>query len=114
MKVGLKLFIPCFCALLVSASSCENQDETVTEEEVSEINDGIRAVVTTQFLDDGCEVLLEIQESEEKALLLPIELDERFKIDGAELLITFHSSRIMQSTCQIGRPVVLDMVKLVE
>lgn len=100
--------------MLLSTSSCEDQVKGDTKEEISDIENGTRAIVNMKFVDDGCDVLLEVQENGEKVLLLPIELDDQFKVDGVELLITFHSSRIMQSICQIGRPIVLDKVELVD
>lgn len=114
MKTVFRIFIPCFCAMLLSASSCENQVKTETKDEISDIESETRAIVTTKFLDDGCEVLLEIQENGEKVMLMPIELEDQYKIDGRELLIKFHSSRIMQSSCQIGRPIVIENVRFVD
>ena len=114
MKVGLRYFVWCFCALLLSSSSCEDGADTSPTEEIVEQENGTRAIVITTFSDEGCDVLLEIQENNKKVLLLPIELADQFKVEGLELFITFHSSRIMQSTCQIGRPIVIDQVNFVD
>ena len=114
MKSGLRIFVWCFGAMLIGFSSCEN-DVTIdpVAENVDQKN-GTRAIVITTFIDEGCDVLLEIQENDKKVLLLPIELADQFKVEGLELLITFHSSRIMQSTCQIGRPIVIDQINFVD
>lgn len=99
--------------LIISLFACEEANNSSAKEVQTELK-GTLAVVTTRFQNEGCEVLLEIEEEGEKVLLMPIHLEDSFKVDGKQLEITFHSSRIMQSNCQLGRPVVLDLVKFVD
>lgn len=113
MKSGLRIVLCCLGVLLFAAASCEDQVNENSKDEILNFENGIRAIVTTKFVDEGCEALLEIQENGEKIMLLPIEFDEMYKIHGLQLLITFHSSRIMQSTCQIGRPIVIEKIQLI-
>ena len=114
MISGRRIAHWCFAAMLFVASSCEDQVKTETKDEISDLESETRAIVTTKFLEDGCEILLEIQENGEKAMLLPVDLEDEYKVDGIELLITFHFSRIMQSECQIGRPIVIENVRFVD
>lgn len=76
--------------------------------------DGVTATVTTEYASEGCGILLEIQEEGKKQLLLPIELDKKYKVHGTRIKITFHPSRIMQSDCHKGIPIAIDNIKLVE
>jgi hypothetical protein len=109
----MRLVFLLIVALVLSSSSCQQVVESNPEkEEVSETT-GTLAVVTTEFSDEGCPFLLEIEENGKKVLLMPIELDEEFKKDGLRVSIEFHFSRIMQSECQKGRPIVLDSINLV-
>ena len=112
MGVFVRIVIT-FLVVVALFSSCTNTDNSVSKEEITLFTDGFIAKVTTDFQDDGCEVLLELEENGERALLLPIDLDEKYKVHGLEVLITYHSSRIMQSTCQNGRPIVIDSIKLI-
>lgn len=101
--------------VVLSSSSCEEaaqSDTTPVEEELSG-ETGISAIVTSEYADEGCTFLLQIEEEREKVLLMPIELDEEFKKDGLKVSIQFHFSRVMQSECQKGRPIVIDSIKLV-
>ena len=109
MRIALLLF----CSTLLSLSSCEDVDkeDSSKEEQVQVV--GVRAVVSTEYSVDGCPVLLEIEEDGRKVLLMPVELKEKFKVHGAEVLIEYHLSRIMQSECQIGRPIVVDDINFV-
>lgn len=113
MKSARRIFLCCFGAIVLVTSSCEDQSTIDSNKENSAQSEGTLALVTTKFLEDGCEVLLEIQENGKKVLLLPIDLEDQYKVDGIQLLITFHASRIMQSICQIGRPIVIEKVRLI-
>ena len=113
MTSGLRIVLCCFGVLLFGASSCEDQAKNDSSHEISTIENGFNAIVTTRFADDGCEVLLEIEENGEKVLLLPIQLDDQYKVNGLEVIISFHSSRVMQSNCQIGRPIVIEKIQFV-
>lgn len=113
MKSVLRIFLCCFGAILFVTFSCEDQSKVDSNKGNSSQNEGTLAIVTTKFLEDGCEVLLEIQENGKKVMLLPIDLEDQYKVDGIQLLITFHASRIMQSICQIGRPIVIEKVELI-
>ena len=99
--------------LLLSASCGETKDVPPKETKQEELV-GVPARVTTAYAQDGCDVLLEISEEGESVLLMPINLEDQFKIDGKKVQIVFHSSRIAQSTCQKGRPVVIETIKFVD
>lgn len=99
--------------ILLSAS-CGETKEISQPERPEELEVGVLATVTTDYAKDGCEVLLEITEDGELTLLMPIDLEEQFKVDGKKVRIVFHSSRIAQTTCQKGRPVVIESIKFVE
>lgn len=110
----MRIIVLLVCTSLLISSSCEEviKEDPSSEVPVEEV--GTRAIVTTEFADDGCAVLLEINEDGQKVLLMPIEIEEKFKVHGTELLIEFHFSRIMQSECQKGRPIVLEKSKLTD
>ncbi len=99
--------------MLLSASCGETKEVQTEEKEKVEIT-GVIATVTTDYASEGCAVLLEIKEDEEMVLLWPIELEERYKVDGKKVQIVFHSSRIVQTDCQKGRPVVIETIKFVD
>ena len=96
----------------MSSSSCEQVAEVDSSEEVEVA--GTRAIVTTEYSKHGCPVLLEIEEEGQKIFLMPIELAEKFKVHGTKVLIEYRFSRIMQSECQKGRPVVVEKVRLTD
>lgn len=110
----MRVAIFCACLVLLSSASCEDVAVSEPSNEVKVEEVGTRALVTTEYADEGCNVLLEIEEEGQKVLLMPIELEDQFKVNGTEVLIEFHSSRIMQSECQKGRPIVIETVKLVD
>ncbi|MDG1333003.1 MAG: hypothetical protein P8P74_11785 [Crocinitomicaceae bacterium] len=109
----MRTFIFCVCSLLLISASCEEavSADPSKEEQLEEV--GTRAIVTTDYSDEGCAVLLEIEEEGQKVLLMPIELEEKFKIHGTEVLIEYTLSRIMQGECLKGRPIVIQSIKLV-
>lgn len=99
--------------VLLSASCGETKAVQTEEKEKEEIT-GVIATVTTDYASEGCAALLEIEEDGEMVLLWPIELEDRFKVDGKKVQIVFHSSRIAQTDCQKGRPVVIETIKFVD
>lgn len=99
--------------LIIGLSSCTETTNSLSKEEVRTDVEGTRAIVNTRFQNDGCDILLEIEENGQKVLLMPVHLEDSFKVNGAQLAITFHASRIMQSKCQLGRPIVLESVKFI-
>lgn len=101
-------------ALFLSSSSCEEIVESNTSKEEVTEEAGTQAMVTTDYVDEGCSVLLEIEEGGEKVLLMPIELEDKYRKHGTKVLIEYRLSRIMQSDCQKGRPIIIDKIKLVE
>mgnify|MGYP007025885576 CR=1 FL=1 len=114
MTIVLKTRIGCVMLLIAGLSACTETANSSAPDEARTDMKGISAMVNTQFQDDGCEVLLEIEENGHKILLMPIQIEDEYKIHGAELEIVFHSSKIMQSKCQLGRPIVLDSIKFVD
>ena len=114
MKAILKIVVTCFGLIAVSASSCDEQIEKPSRMETAQIERDTHATVTTKFVDDGCEVLLEIIENGKNVMLMPINIEDQYKVDGLKVIIQFHSSRIMQATCQIGRPIVIEKIYLVD
>ncbi|MFK7786379.1 MAG: hypothetical protein AB8B56_14765 [Crocinitomicaceae bacterium] len=110
----MRLFILLITLAVLSSSSCEDTMQTNTSKEETQEASGTPAIVTTKFADEGCAVLLEMEEEGQKVLLMPIELEEKFKKDGLKVSIEFTFSRIMQSECQKGRPIVIQSIKFVE
>lgn len=99
--------------VLISAS-CDETNKTEDTSKPEEVGAGVMAIVITDYAGEGCEVLLEITEEGKPVLLMPINLEDSFKINGKKVIIEFHSSRIMQGNCQKGRPIVIDSIKLVD
>lgn len=112
MTISLKF--GCVLLFMLGLSACSEINDSRSTDEIQTDETGIVAIVNLQFQDDGCEVLLEIEENGNKVLLMPIQIEDEFKIQGEELEIVFHASRIMQSKCQIGRPIVLESIKFVD
>ena len=102
------------CLVLLSSSSCEQamNDDPPVESPMEEL--GTRALVTTEYSEEGCPILLEVEENGQKVLLMPIELEGKFKIHGTKVLIEYHLSRIVQSECQKGRPIVVEKIELTD
>lgn len=103
---------PCIILVVLVVLSCNHSKPTreIPREMKKQVQWGIEAVVTTDYLNDGCEVLLRIMEDSNSIYLMPINLDDSFKVDGSILRIEYHSSKIAQVLCQMGRPVVMDRV----
>ena len=101
-------------AVVMSCCSCKRSVKSNSRGEEVFHQRGTLAIVTTDFSDKGCPFLLEIEENAEKVLLMPIELPEEFKKDCLRVSIRFQFSRIMQSECQKGRPIILNSIKLVD
>lgn len=99
---------------LMLSASCGETKEVLPEEKGGKEITGVIATVTTDYAAEGCKVLLEIEENGEMVLLWPIELEDKYKVDGKKVEIVFHSSRIAQGECQTGRPVVIETIKFVE
>ncbi|NVK65768.1 MAG: hypothetical protein HWE22_14335 [Flavobacteriales bacterium] len=105
------LLIMCVTALVVLG--CAHPDSYSDSNDMHH-KDGVIATVTTAYQSEGCDVLLEVEVEGEIQLLLPIELEEKFKKQGTKLKITFHPSRIMHSDCHKGIPIAIDNIKLIE
>lgn len=91
--------------VMTMSSSCEEDAE-----KVAEMNGGIKATVTTDYVNDGCEVLLEAKVDGEDKLFMPIELADEFKVDGKIVMMKYTVSRIQQTDCLKGQPIVIDEI----
>ena len=97
--------ILCICSFLLSASCKEGVKETVLE-------DGeVAVVVTTDYAEDGCDFLLKLEIAGEEELYWPIELEDKYKEDGKKLAIKYTASRIKQTYCLRGVPIVIDEIR---
>lgn len=95
--------------------SCEVTPTPKSEKAVERINsDGTLVKITNGFSEEGCAWLVQIEEDGKQELLMPINLESKFKVEGQQLRIKFHFSKINQSDCQLGRPIVLDELILVD
>lgn len=110
----MRVLLFCVSAIVLSSASCEEITETEASKEEQVEETGTRAIITTEFVDEGCPVLLEIEENGQKELLMPIQLEEKFKVHGTEVSIEYTLSRIMQSECQKGRPIVINSIHLID
>lgn len=94
-----------FLSAFLLSSSCE--DRAIKR---AKMEGGVKAVVTTQYVADGCAVLLEVEIDGAKQLLLPHELDEQFKQNGTVVVMKYHPSRIQQTDCLKGQPIIIDEI----
>ncbi|MDH4473254.1 MAG: hypothetical protein QE487_11655 [Fluviicola sp.] len=94
-----------FLSAFLLSSSCE--DRAVKR---AKMEGGVKAVVTTAYVSDGCAVLLEVEIDGEKQLLLPHELAEQFRKNGTVVVMKYHSSRIQQTDCLKGQPIIIDEI----
>ena len=89
--------------------------EMVQTEEVVEIMEDPgpwKAVVSTRFAETGCPYVLVVGELNPKAYS-PVNLGERFKVDGLVVEFTYHPSRAMQQ-CPQADMIVIDDIKTLE
>jgi hypothetical protein len=114
MSMSTKLIVIALLSVLFSTSCNAPKVEYIPLPETPSHLRGVMSMVTTDFSDDGCEVLLEIMEDGKPVLLMPINLADSLKVDRKKLIIEFHSSRIVQTDCQKGRPVVIETIKFVD
>ncbi len=94
-----------FSALFLMSNSCE--DDAV---EVAKLNGGVKATVTTAYSNEGCPYLMEVDGESGKELLMPINLDNQFKVNGTVVLMKYTVSRIQQTDCLKGMPIVIDEI----
>ena len=92
-------------SLFLLSSSCE--DRAVKR---AKMEGGVKAVVTTAYVSDGCAILLEVEIDGQQQLLLPHELDEQFRKNGTVVVMKYHSSRIQQTDCLKGQPIIIDEI----
>lgn len=91
--------------LFLMSSSCEENSE-----KIAEMNGGIKATVTTDYVDEGCKILLKATVDGEEKLFLPIELAKEYRVDGKVVLMKYTISRIQQTDCFIAQPIVIDEI----
>jgi hypothetical protein len=94
-----------FLSAFLLSSSCE--DRAIKR---AKMEGGVKAVVTTAYVSDGCAILLEVEIDGAKQLLLPHELDEQFSKNGTVVVMKYHSSRIQQTDCLKGQPIIIDEI----
>lgn len=114
MKKFITTALGLITALLLVSVSCKNAGIT----DVSDAPDVptppstltvgenmIKATVTTEYMKEGCEVLLKMTIDGNEQLFMPISLEDEFKVNGLEVMVEYTLSRIMQKDCLKGPPV---------
>lgn len=102
-----------FAALSVAlmSASCKETRSPEVGESISSIAGGVDGVVTLKYAKDGCDVLIAVSENGSDKFYIPVELDERYKLEGKKISFTFHSSRINQGNCLMGSPIIIDSIQ---
>lgn len=111
--VMVKFWLTLFVGWAIFAACETNEMNNGSAENPTDLR-GVEATVTSVYADEGCEFLLTITEEGEPTALMPLNLDNEYKIHGTKLRIEFHSSRIKQDFCQVGRPIIIDHISTVD
>lgn len=92
MKLALfSLLFICACGVKKNAKSENDTDWTVETQPVME-----RIIGTVHTSETECPVYIEAIEKEDTFKIYPINLDERFKVDGMRLKFAYHAVKAPQ------------------
>ncbi|MCH2225706.1 MAG: hypothetical protein MK066_13120 [Crocinitomicaceae bacterium] len=111
MKKFITTTVGLMVALLLVSASCKNSrnadvpDTSNSSAMLTVSENMVRATVTTEYVKEGCEVLLKISVDGEEQLFMPISLEDEFKVDGLNVMVEYTLSRIMQKECLKGAPI---------
>lgn len=104
-----------FVTILLLASACKEVAGVIADDSPAvetKIEEGyLKAFATNQYGDEGCGWVLY---SEEVGLLMPIDLEEKYKQEGLEMLVKYRPSRVQQETCFNAKPILIDEILLIE
>ncbi len=107
---GLFLFFACGSQKEVAANTVNETSENV-EDASDTMNDNFRIVGTVHTIDKGCGVYIDAKLEDRSVKMYPVNLDEKFSVEGMFIRFTYAPSRAMQpSGCKCDRVVSLSDV----
>jgi hypothetical protein len=96
-------------------SACGGNKDLVNSEkavEQQEANDGYTiGRVTTEFIGDGCPLLIKLEET--GIYIIPVAMEDNYKRNGLRLKFKYRPSRASSGECRKGNPAVLEEVTVV-
>ncbi|MCH2230431.1 MAG: hypothetical protein MK105_08810 [Crocinitomicaceae bacterium] len=115
---GLFLFFACGSQKEVAANTVNETSENVEDtaqdavEDASDtMDDNFRIVGTVHTIDKGCGVYIDAKLEDRSVKMYPVNLDEKFSVEGMFIRFTYAPSRAMQpSGCKCDRVVSLSDV----
>jgi hypothetical protein len=99
-------------SVFLMSASCKEVSDTVVDEPITNVpGDNVNGVVTLQFAEEGCAVLIEAKVDGKKEYFIPVDLLDEFKVEGMKIVMTYHASRINQGSCLKGHPIIIDSIE---
>ncbi|MBI1836759.1 MAG: hypothetical protein HYR91_05785 [Flavobacteriia bacterium] len=101
--------------LLISFMSCKTSKEITPKEETVEVtpSEPLRIVGTIHLQKNGCPILIEANDNGLTKQFYPINLDEKYKVEGAQIRFFYELSRAPQpADCKCEKVVSLYDVTL--
>lgn len=101
------------CSNSVSKNKNATADNTQSQStsNKNENNKFVKGVVTTEYQNDGCALLIKTEIKGETVLFEPMTLDEKYKVNGKEIEFTYRTSRAKRNTCRLGSLIIIGEVK---
>ena len=105
------IFIP----VILVVVACSNTKQTA--EDLSDGRPGEdvmparhTGIVSVDFKDQGCDLLIKMTSKSEYEYLIPVQLDTKYRKPGLELKFDFVPSRAPQGDCKTGQMALLENV----
>lgn len=98
------------CAILLAMSSCKTTKSNSTHEAVT-FEKQLRVVGTVVLGNDPCPILIRAYHSGTEFMIVPLNLEEKFRVDGMKLRFDFiEAENPKTNKCSKGKTVTLEEV----
>lgn len=107
--------------LLLTTIGCSSKKnittEKATQEEITSrteqiLKEGYIEALVEDKTKEGCNFVLKNTKTDN--YLLPIKLEDRFKVDGTKVWLKYRPIRPIQNGCSFGTPITIEEIKRIE